>query len=96
MKRLLALLLAVPCAAGAADVQHGGELYRSHCANCHGANGRPVLPTAPDLSRPTALLKPDPVLLATIRAGRGAMPAYQGPLRDHDILDIVAYLRTFR
>lgn len=50
----------------------------------------------PDLSRPTALLKPDPVLLLSIRSGRGAMPAYQGLLKDRDILDIVAHLRTFR
>ena len=96
MKRLAAWLACLPLAAGAADVQHGGELYRSHCATCHGANGRPVLPTTPDLSRPTALLKPDPVLLTSIRAGRGAMPGYQGQLRDRDILDIVAYLRTLR
>jgi cytochrome c6 len=55
-----------------------------------------VLPTAPDFSRPTALLKPDMSLLASIRAGRGAMPAYSGQLRDREILDIVAHLRTLR
>lgn len=89
-------LAAAPRAAQAADPQHGAELFRSHCASCHGSDGRPLLPTAPDLSRPTALLKPDPVLLLSIRSGRGAMPAYQGLLKDRDILDIVAHLRTFR
>lgn len=83
-------------AAQAADLQHGSQLYRQHCALCHGPAGRPVLPGAPDLSRPAALLKPDLVLLAGIRTGRGAMPAYQGVLRDRDILDIVAHLRTLR
>lgn len=78
----------------AADVLRGAELYQRHCVQCHGPRGRPVLPAAPDLSRPTALLKPDLALLASIRAGRGAMPAYTGLLRDRDILDIVAHLRT--
>lgn len=80
----------------AADPRHGAELYGRHCSTCHGGDGRPVMPTAPDFSRPTTLLKPDTALLASIRAGRGAMPAYQGLLRDRDILDIVAHLRTLR
>ncbi len=96
----LALALALALWAGndavAADVLKGGELYRRHCAACHGADGRPVLAVAPDFSRPTALLKPDLTLLATIRSGRGAMPGYQGQLRDREILDIVAHLRTIK
>lgn len=100
MRRAAALVLAASAAfAGAsqaADTLHGADLYRRHCAGCHGGDGRPVMPTAPDFSRPTALLKPDLTLLAAIRAGRGAMPAYQGLLRDRDILDIVAHLRTLR
>lgn len=98
MRGTLAVLMAAAMAAGAAqaaDVQRGGDLYRQHCQSCHGSDGRPVLPLAPDLTRPTALLKPDLSLLAVIRGGRGAMPAYQGALRDRDILDIVAHLRTF-
>lgn len=92
---LIAALAAWP-AAQAADTAKGAELYRLHCAGCHGGDGRPVMPMAPDFSRPTTLLKPDLTLLAAIRAGRGAMPAYQGLLRDREILDVVAYLRTFR
>ena len=80
----------------AADPQRGAELYRTHCAACHGSGGKPVLPGAPDFSRPMALLKPDTVLLASIRQGRGAMPGYAGQLRDRDILDLVSHLRTFR
>lgn len=82
--------------ATAGDSLRGADLYRSHCSSCHGNDGRPVLPSAPDLSRPTSLLKADPALLAAIRSGRGAMPAYAGQLRDRDILDIVAHLRTLR
>lgn len=82
--------------AAAADPQRGAELYRNHCLACHGAGGKPVLPGAPDFSKPMALLKPDTTLLASIRQGRGAMPSYAGLLRDREILDLVAHLRTFR
>jgi len=82
--------------ARAADVSAGAELYRHHCAGCHGNDGRPVLPGTPDFSRPTALLKPDLALLSTVRGGKGGMPAFQGQLRDREILDIVAHLRTMR
>ncbi len=94
--RALCLALGGPAASLAGDALAGADLYRRHCASCHGADGRPVLPAAPDLSRPTALLKPDLALLGTIRGGRGAMPAYAGQLRDREILDIVTHLRTLR
>ena len=77
-------------------MSRGDTLYREHCALCHGTNGRPVLPLAPDFTKPTALLRADPQLLALIREGRGTMPAYQGVLRDHDILDIITYVRSLR
>ena len=94
-----ALALALGAAAAPAwsgDVGQGADLYRRHCASCHGSGGRPVLPGAPDFTRPTALLKSDPALLRTIRDGRNAMPAFQGLLRDREILDVVAHLRTLR
>jgi cytochrome c6 len=91
---LLAALLGTP--AWASDVLRGADLYRRHCVACHGSNGQPVLPTAPDFTRPMTLLKPDLTLLASVRSGRGAMPAYRGVLRDREILDIVAHLRTLR
>jgi cytochrome c6 len=93
----IVVLLVTTCAgARAADVIKGGELYRLHCASCHGNNGRPQMVGAPDFSQPTALLKPDMTLLQSIRTGKGAMPAYQGLLRDRELLDIVAHLRTLR
>ena len=87
-------LTSAPVAAG--DPMRGAELFRAHCTGCHGANGRPVLPAAPDFTHPMALLKPDLTLLATVRSGRGAMPAYAGILRDRDILDIISHLRTLK
>ena len=92
---LLALLLAgTSITASAADIGKGGALYATHCATCHGANGRPVMPCTPDFRRMEGLMRPDTQLLHSIRAGKGPMPAYFGVLRDREILDIVAYLRT--
>jgi cytochrome c6 len=41
-------------------------------------------------------MQPDPVLVQSIKAGRNAMPGFQGLLRDRDILDVIAYARTLR
>jgi cytochrome c6 len=80
----------------AADMVKGGQIYAMHCASCHGGNGSSVMPGAPNLARGEGLMKPDMQLLASIRAGRNAMPAYIGVLRDGEILDVVAYMRTLR
>ncbi len=97
MKHALAaglFVLALP--ALAADPLRGAELFRQHCTGCHGVAGRPVLPGAPDLTKPTALLKPDATLAATLRSGKGGMPGYAGLLRERELLDVVAHLRTLR
>lgn len=91
----LAFLLALAAGhARAADIQRGGTLYATHCAMCHGASGTPVMPGAPNFRRMESLMRPDLQLLASIRNGKGAMPGYLGVLRDREILDVVAYLRT--
>ena len=96
--RGLAFVLAVAAAplAQGADVIRGSQLYRLHCATCHGAAGLSVLPGAPSFARGERLMQPDTALLASVRAGRGAMPAFFGILSDRDILDVIAFLRTFR
>lgn len=88
--------VAALASAHASDPLRGAEIYQRFCAQCHGNNGRPVLPLAPDFTRQERLLQSDLALLASIRAGRGAMPAFQGTLRDRDILDVIAHLRTLR
>lgn len=89
----LALLLACGVAQGA-DTNKGRQLFATNCAVCHGASGRSVMPGAPNFDRGEGLLRPDFTLLAAIRSGKNAMPAFQGILADRDILDVIAYLRT--
>ena len=89
-----AFLLAFGTAAQAADPNKGRQLFATHCAICHGASGKSVMPGAPNFDRGEGLLRPDFTLLAAIRSGKNAMPAFQGMLADRDILDVIAYLRT--
>ena len=91
---LAAALAFLAGSAGAADVQRGATLYATHCAVCHGNNGTPVMPGAPNFRRMESLMRPDMQLLAAIRSGKGAMPAYFGVLREREILDVIAFMRT--
>jgi cytochrome c6 len=52
------------------------------------------MPNAPNFARNESLLQPDLSLLASIKTGKNAMPAYQGILSDQDILNVIVYLRT--
>ncbi len=90
----VAALLAVSAASRAADVRKGEQLYATHCVVCHGPDGAPAMPGAPDLRRGNVLLRPDAQLLDAIRRGRGGMPAYFGVLKDREILDVIAYARV--
>jgi len=93
---VLAAALWPAAPAGASDPLRGAEIYRAFCAYCHGSDGRPLMPTTPDFSRQERLMQSDLALLAAIRAGRGAMPAFRGTLRDREILDVIAHLRTMQ
>ncbi len=82
--------------AQAADIFKGRDIYTRHCVICHGPDGRGVLASAPDFARGQGLLRNDFDLVQTVRSGRGVMPSFQGILSPPDMLDVVAYLRTFQ
>lgn len=102
MRRALRLLGAVlggaaVCApAAGADIFKGRQVYAMHCSACHGPAGVSLMAGAPNLARGERMMQPDASLLAAIRAGRNAMPAYAGILTDRDILDVIAFVRTLR
>lgn len=92
---LMTLLMALGAGNScAADIAKGGKLYAKHCATCHGVDGVNVMPDAPNFAISERLLRPDVFILATIKEGKNAMPSYQGALKDQDILDVIAYIRT--
>ena len=93
----MALALLLSLAGGgalAADMQRGSALYATHCAGCHGADGKPTMAGAPNFRRMERLMKPDMQLMTTIRSGKGACPSFFGVLREREILDVIAFLRT--
>lgn len=93
-----ALVLLVLAASGirAADIGRGGQTYALHCAGCHGPAGQGVMPGAPRFNRGERLLQSDLALLGTVKKGKNAMPAFMGVLRDREILDVIAYVRTLQ
>jgi cytochrome c6 len=80
--------------AEAADMFSGRRTYERHCAGCHGANGRSTVPGTPHFSQGEGLLRSDYDLLRIIKKGRDLMPAYATIMRDKDILDVIAYIRS--
>jgi mono/diheme cytochrome c family protein len=76
-------------------VFNGQALYKTHCEGCHGAGGRGALPGTPNFATGQGLTQPDTLLFRSIRDGKLVMPGYRGVLSDYEILDVIAYLRTF-
>lgn len=91
---LLGTLLAIAPAIEASDLKSGAEVYRMHCASCHGARGKSTMAGAPDFDRPGSLLQSDQSLLPRIQSGKNACPAYRGILTEQKIFDVIAYIRT--
>lgn len=93
---LAALACLTALAAGGADIARGAQTYAMHCAMCHGPAGQGIQPGAPKFNRGERMLQSDLALVNSIRAGRGAMPGFAGMLRDREILDVIAYIRTLQ
>jgi len=74
----------------------GQSIYTVHCAGCHGGDGRGVIAGTPSFQAGSnALMKPDIDLAMTIRQGRGIMPGFDVILKEDQIYDVIAHIRTF-
>ncbi|GIX46937.1 MAG: hypothetical protein KatS3mg131_1148 [Candidatus Tectimicrobiota bacterium] len=98
---LFLVLLVQGLALAAGDPQAGKALYQRLCVSCHGADGRggrlaAALPSPPPNLADAAYLaaRTDAQLLAALREGRGAMPAFGDRLSEAQLQDLVAYVRT--
>ena len=89
-------MAAGPTGALAADVFAGEALYAAHCERCHGPAGRPVLPNVPDFYQGERLNAPYSALVRKIKAGNGLMPSYNKIIKDRDLRNVVAYIRTLQ
>jgi cytochrome c6 len=96
MRWFIVLTLAcvfVNCAR-AADTQNGSRLYGQYCLSCHGANGKGNFPGVPDFSRNNVMFRSDGALFSSIKTGKGSMPGFLGILRERELFDVIAYMRT--
>jgi mono/diheme cytochrome c family protein len=84
-----------------ASMERGKKLYQTHCAVCHGPDGKGDGPAAAGLSpRPTNLVQmaghhSDGDFAWKIANGRGAMPAWKGVLSENDIWDLTNFIQSF-
>ena len=85
-----------------ADVAAGKRIYMEVCKTCHGLDGRgpgdmKFSPPAADLTSPQVQTKLDSRLYNSIHEGRAntAMGAWKYELNTKEVLDVLAYVRTF-
>jgi mono/diheme cytochrome c family protein len=83
-----------------------GDLFRSNCARCHGADGAGDTPlghtykapnfTDPDWWRKHSSLTSTAGLVSIVTHGKGGMPAFGRKLTRTEIRRLVDYVRKFR
>ena len=87
---------------GAEAWQQGTDLFRNHCAQCHGADGRGataigprMYPPVPDLASPEIQRFSDGALFAVVSHGVSwtGMPAFGRSLGESDRWKLVAFVR---
>lgn len=90
---LLACGLIAVCAAPAV-AQDAAATYKSKCAMCHGPEGKGGKMGTRDFASPEVKAQTDAQLTDIILKGKGKMPAYAAKLKDTEIKDLVAYVRS--
>ena len=92
----LLALLAANARAQAGDAPAGKATFISICSSCHGLEGIATLDYAPSFAKCERLQQPDATLMVSVRDGIGGrMPPWGTILSENQILDAIAYARTF-
>ena len=82
--------------AGPPSAARGKPLYETHCARCHGADGKGVVPGARDFTDLDFMRGETPAsFYATVTDGRGQMPPFQDGLTSDQRWDAVFYVWEF-
>jgi len=85
-----------------AAVARGKQLFATHCAVCHAADGHgsgllsKVFPPAPDLRYRTICRRTDGFIYGTITAGGRAMPSLREGLTSRERWALVSYVRKIQ
>ncbi|MGA7909655.1 MAG: c-type cytochrome [Candidatus Sulfotelmatobacter sp.] len=81
-----------------AAAQDAGATFKAKCAMCHGADGKGSAMGQKmgvhDFASADVQKETDAQLTETISGGRGKMPAYKDKLKDSEIKELVAYIRS--
>ncbi len=93
----------LPSPARAADLAGGEAIYKGRCAVCHGKDGRGDGPAGKAFNpKPTAFADPayfkgltDADLKKSIVDGKPPMPAFKGTLKDQEVDNVVAFIKSF-
>jgi len=78
----------------AGDPAKGRGIYATRCSGCHGPNGVPTLADIPNFTLGQGMMKPDHEIMAFVKKGKTVMPGFEGVLKDEEILDVIAHIRT--
>jgi mono/diheme cytochrome c family protein len=84
------------------SVSRGKKVFSTQCALCHGEKGdgkgdlaKEMALTLPDFTQPDSLAKrTDGDLYAIVGAGKDPMPSQKGRMTDHQLWNLVNYLRA--
>ncbi len=94
---LLSLLVggAVAVCSSSAMAQDAAATYKAKCAMCHGADGKGGKMGTRDFASADVKAESDAQLTEIITKGKPPkMPAYGEKLKEAEIKDLVAYIRT--
>ena len=85
-------IIAIGSLSAAQDV---AATYKAKCAMCHGPDGKGGKMGTKDFASPEVQGLSDAELIETISKGKPPkMPAYEDKLKDTEIKDLVAYVRS--
>jgi mono/diheme cytochrome c family protein len=98
--QVLPVQAGTPVPYGEESVALGAQLYRQHCTQCHGEDGRAqvdVISDATDLTWPEDYYSGNTAgdIFKSIREGAGvAMPAFGEQIGDEEIWHLVNFIRS--
>jgi len=74
----------------------GQPLYQTHCARCHGVDGKGVVPGARNFNDWDYMRGESPAYFyASVAQGRGQMPSFRDNLTSDELWDVVFYVWRF-
>ena len=82
-----------------AQADDASGAYKAKCVMCHGADGKGETPAGKkmgthDFASPEVQKMSDAELTQVLEKGKNKMPGYAGKLKDSEIKELVAYVRT--